>query len=402
MRTIGVINQKGGCGKTTVAMNLAACLAAQGRRTLLVDMDPQTHCSVGLAIPEDQIENTIYDVLISAHSDNPLPLKNIIWQISQNFDLAPAGIELAALEPQLAGKDRREECLRTALDDISEQYNYTIIDCPPSVGLLTFNALRASDEVIIPVETGYFALHGLSRQLETLAVLREQCQQPIVFRILPSMYDVRTKLAREVLNELKKHHLPDMFGSIINFNTKLKEAASFGQPITEYDPSSRGMQDFMALAREIVEMEKLGASEQAVESVDSQLRAISKTANELIAESQALLGSKPAQEQKKEATIQEKIDEFYGTRQNQGKVEFVALYPKAKSVYLAGDFNGWQPDRTPMTAKGGKGGWSVELGLSKGMYRYRYVVDGRWQEDPYNQHIEANEFGEYNSVLEVK
>ncbi len=409
MRCIGVINQKGGCGKTTVAMNLSACLAVQGHRTLLVDMDPQNHCAVGLAVPEEQIENNIYDVLISVHSDSPLPIKNIIWQISQNFDLAPSGIELAALAPQMADKDRREECLADTLAMVKEHYDYVVIDCPPNIGLLTFNALRASDEVIIPVETGYFALHGLIRQLETLNVLKQQCRQPITFKILASMYDVRTKLAREVLNELKKHHKAEMYKTVINFNTKLKEAASYGQPISEYDPSSKGMRDFMSLASEVTRVAnaQMDTPARKIESVDEQLRAISKSANELLEESKMFIGVKPQPHKTEEAvakkpTTQEKIDRYYGITQDQGKVRFVALYPKAEKVCIAGDFNDWQPDRTPLSRLDGNGDWAVELPLSYGTYRYRYVVDDRWQEDPYNGHNEMNEFGEYNSVLEVK
>jgi len=402
MRCISIINQKGGCGKTTVSVNLSACLAAQGRRTLLVDMDPQSHCAVGLAVPEEQIEYTIYDILIASHSDTQMSLKNVIWQITKNFDLAPAGIELAALEPQLAGKDQRENCLRNVLASDAVDYDYVVIDCPPSVGLLTFNALRAADEVIIPVETGYFALHGLTRQLETLHVLSQQCQQELTIRVLASMYDVRTKLAREVLAELRKNNAELLCRTIINFNTKLKEAAGFGQPITEYDPTSRGMKDFMALASEIANVPLADSTDQNIQTIDSQLRRISKSADELLAESQELIAGKPAQqEQQQKLSIQEKIDNFYGVRQNQGKVEFVAIYPKAKSVCLAGDFNGWQPQNTQMAASDDNGRWSIEMPLGAGRYRYRYVVDGRWQQDPYNEQVEANEFGEFNSVVEV-
>ncbi len=399
MRSIAVINQKGGCGKTTVAMNLAACLANQNRRTLLVDMDPQSHCAVGLAVPEDQIEHTIYEVLISAHSDARVSLKNIVWQIAQNFDLAPAGIELAALEPLLAGQDRREDCLRDVLENEAGNYDFVVIDCPPSVGLLTFNSLRAADEVVIPVETGYFALHGLSKQLETLDVLRQQCQQDITVKVLASMYDVRTKLAREVLSELRKNHSAYMFKAIINFNTKLKEAASFGQPITEYEPASKGMKDFMSLADEIIQDEKSVVS---VDSVESQLLAISKSADELLAESEKLVGIKPVSEPQVEMTIEEKIESFYGVRQEQDQVKFAALYPSAQKVCLAGDFNNWEPDETPLHHDGDNGRWAVEMPLSHGDYRYRYVVDGRWQQDPYNEKTVKNEFGEFNSLLEVE
>jgi len=402
MRSLAIINQKGGCGKTTVATNLSACLASQGRRTLLVDMDPQGHCAVGLAVPEEQIEQNMYDVLISAHTDRKTELKSIIWQIGQNFDLAPAGIELAALEPQLAGRDRREDCLKEVLTRDAGPYDFVVIDCPPGVGLLTFNALRAAQEVIIPVETGYFALHGLTRQLETLSVLRQQCQQEIRIRVLPTMYDVRTKLAREVLSELKKHHSDYLFKTVVNFNTKLKEASSFGQAISEYDPVSRGMRDFMALAREIIETFPTTPGPDIIESVEVQLEAITKSANELIAESKTLLGQKPALAQKPTASIQDKIDDFYGVRQEQGQVVFAGIYPKARNVQLAGDFNSWQPENTPLQRREKDGCWSVSLPLKPGIYRYRYVVDGRWQQDPHNENFEANPFGEYNSLMEVK
>ncbi|MCP4709573.1 MAG: AAA family ATPase [Planctomycetes bacterium] len=427
MRCIAVINQKGGCGKTTVSINLSSCLAVQGQRTLLVDMDPQSHCAVGLAVPEEQIERNIYDVLISAHGVAKTELKSIVWQISQNFDLAPAGIELAALEPQLSGLEKREECLKQMLGESAQGYDFVVIDCPPSVSLLTFNALRAADEVIIPVETGYFALHGLGRQLETLEVLKQQCQQQISIRMLPTMYDVRTKLAREVFSEMKKHHSGIMFESMINFNTKLKEAASFGQPISEYDPASRGMRDFMALGTELINSKGTVTTAKMIEEVELQLQTISKSADELLAESKKLVGEQPvfpreqslremkpsepaiiepelveAEVHKQVDIIQEKIDKFYGIRQNQGRVEFAALYPQASTVQIAGDFNNWQPEVTSLEREDGNGRWSINLPLNSGEYRYRYVVDGRWQSDPYNDRAEVNPFGEYNSVLEVK
>src|SRR3972149_10245239 len=177
MRTIAVVNQKGGCGKTTVSINLSAALAAKGFRTLLVDMDPQSHCAVGLAVPEEQIEQSIYDVLISRSKNEPIKLTEILWQISDRLELAPASIDLSAFEQQMTGISERECCLGDVVSEVEGDYDYTIVDCPPAVGLLTFNALRAASDVIVPVETGYFALHGLSRQLETLSILCERCDQ---------------------------------------------------------------------------------------------------------------------------------------------------------------------------------------------------------------------------------
>src|SRR5438270_3611229 len=252
MRTIAIINQKGGCGKTTTSINLAACLARLGQKTLLVDMDPQGHCGVGLAVPEEQIERTIYDGLIEASDGKPAKMSEITWQIASDFDLAPANLKLAAFEQVFAGRPGRDDRLTKALDTVRDHYEWCIIDCPPSVGLLTFNALRACDEAIVPVETGYFSLHGLAKMMETLELLRERCGKDILIRVLPTLYDTRTKLAREVLSELRAKFREYLMESTVNFNTKLKEAASFGQPITEYDPGSRGYKDFVNLARELM------------------------------------------------------------------------------------------------------------------------------------------------------
>jgi chromosome partitioning protein len=255
MRTVAIINQKGGCGKTTSSINLSACLARLGQKTLLVDMDPQGHCGTGLAVPEDQVERTIYDAMLdpSDTKDGRVPkIPDLIWQIASDFDLAPSNIRLAAFEQVFAGRAGREDRLSKVLDVVKDQYKWCVIDCPPSVGLITFNALKACDEVIVPVETGYFSLHGLTKMMETLETLRERAGKEIVIRVLPTLYDTRTKLAREVLAELRAKFKDYLMTSTVNFNTKLKEAASFGQPITEYDPGSKGYKDFVALARELM------------------------------------------------------------------------------------------------------------------------------------------------------
>src|SRR5512133_3873371 len=157
MRTIAIINQKGGCGKTTTSINLAACLARLGHKTLLVDMDPQGHCAVGLAVPEEQVERTIYDTLIEPGDGKAAKVPEVVWQIASDFDLAPANLKRAAFEQGCAGRAGREDRLTKALDNVREIYEWCVIDCPPSVGLLTFNALRACNEVLVPVETGYFS-----------------------------------------------------------------------------------------------------------------------------------------------------------------------------------------------------------------------------------------------------
>jgi len=430
MRTIAVVNQKGGCGKTTVAINLASALAEAGQTTLLVDMDPQSHCAVGLAVPEDQIEQSIYDVLISKSRNEPIKLTEILWQISDRLQLAPASIDLSAYEQQMVGIADRECCLRDVLAQVKGDYEYTIIDCPPAVGLLTFTALTAATDVVVPVETGYFALHGLSKQLETLSILCERSNQHVNVRVLASMYDIRTKMAREVLAELRKHFEDKMFKTIVNFNTKIKEAASLGQPISEYDPASKGRRDFHALAEEIISSHARLQRHEFVNSLADQLEAISATADELLMATKQGIETEPALAEiahlpaeqihaqtpheiqhehipqtaqvQQPADLDAKLADYYGVTQIEDAILFTTLYPRAAAVQIAGDFNNWQPTENLMEKIGDNGLWQAKLKLPAGKYRYRLVVDGQWQQDPYNEVTELNPYGDYNSVLEVK
>jgi len=372
MKTIAVVNQKGGCGKTTVSINLASALAEAGQRVLLVDMDPQSHCAVGLAVPEEQIEQSIYDVLISRSRNEPIKMTEILWQISDRLELAPASLDLSAFEQQMVGIAERECCLKEALNEMKDDYDYAIIDCPPAVGLLTFNALRAANDVVVPVETGYFALHGLSKQLETLSILCRRCSQQVNVKVVASMYDIRTKMAREILAELRSHFDDKMFKTIVSFNTKLKEAASFGQPISEYDPASKGRKDFSALAEEIMGAQATHQRHEFVNSLAEQLESISATADEL------LEATKPSTEAEEAVEMQEseqsepqlseeefvseemvaedieidvteeleavdepaaptaeqraaaKLSDYYGVSQISDAVVFVTLYPRAQ------------------------------------------------------------------------
>jgi chromosome partitioning protein len=435
MRTIAIINQKGGCGKTTTSINLAACLARLGQRALLVDMDPQGHCGVGLAVPEDQIERTIYDALLEERDGATARVNEIVWQIASNFDLAPSNIRLAAFEQVFAGRPGREDRLREALEKVSGNYDWAIIDCPPSVGLLTFNALRACDECLVPVETGFFSLHGLTKMMETLEELRDRCDKEILIRVLPTLYDTRTKLAREVLSELRSKFREYLMESTVNFNTKLKEAASFGQPITEYDPGSRGYKDFVNLARELmgdrpvdiepVVVEKLSRPAELVqrakqlaqltnfqfgrntvpttapvESVKVQEKTSEKIGGRFAESEEQTDAPEPAATPAARST-REKIDAFYGVKRIGAEVVFSARFEAAKNVLIAGDFNNWSSVSTPMRTSGKPGEWFMSLPLRPGRYRYRFIVDGQWTTDPHNSYVEANQFGELNNIVEV-
>jgi chromosome partitioning protein len=319
----------------------------------------------------------------------------------------------------MAGVADRENLLKEVTGEVDHEFEYAIIDCPPAVGIQTFNALRAADEVIVPVETGYFALHGLSKQLETLSILCQQAEQNVRVRVLASMYDIRTKMAREVLAELRNHFGDKMFKTVVNFNTKLKEAASYGQPINEYDTSSKGKKDFDTLAKELIASDKpredyLDTS--GVNTLSGQLESISKTADELLKTSnvpvknvkqkkaeQLVRDQKPRQSSNGlDEKISEKLSDYYGVNQFGDAVVFVSLYPRAEKVQIAGDFNNWQPDKTEMEKVGQSGVWQAKMKLPPGRHRYRIVVDGKWQQDPYNETTEPNPFGELNSIVEVQ
>jgi chromosome partitioning protein len=432
MRTVAIINQKGGCGKTTTSINLAACLARLGQKTLLVDMDPQGHCGVGLAVPEDQIERTILDALIEPGDGKVAKLEEVVWQIASDFDLAPSNIKLAAFEQMFAGRTGREDRLLKVVESARNNYAWCIIDCPPSVGLITFNALRACDEVVVPVETGYFSLHGLTKMMETLEMMKEKAGKDILIRVLPTLYDTRTKLAREVLNELRSKFADYLMESTVNFNTKLKEAASFGQPITEYDPGSRGYKDFVNLARELmghrpteVEATPTEALSRPAELVQRAKQLAQLTTQQFGKNAIPLASQQPvatngnltleAQSTRMQTmgldqtapsasmitptkTTDQKLCEFYGVKQVGDEVIFAAKF-EARKVLIAGDFNNWSPMSTPMAGQSGE--WVTRLPLQKGRYRYRFVVDGKWMTDPHNNYVETNQFGELNNVVEV-
>ncbi|MFQ5422850.1 MAG: AAA family ATPase [Phycisphaerae bacterium] len=439
MRIIAVANQKGGCGKSTIVINLAACLAREGIRVLVVDFDPQGHCALGLAVPEEQIEQNIANVLLAVHEGETPDPSRVTWQISSNYDLIPSRFDLSTLEQRLAGVEGRERYLGRFLACVEEKYDYVLIDTPPTVGFLTQNALHAATDIIVPVDTGYFSLQGLSKQLETIQSLRAGSDRQVSVRILANLYDVRTKLGREILAELRKRHGDAMFSGFINFNTKLKESSSLGQPITEYDPTSMGCRDFVRLAREVMTLfeTRPAVSPELLEQAD----ALAGRANALLATSATLVGSEPLAPagvprgldrggepaltalpsrgaaattlpaavstipapDRTMLTPEEtdrKIAAIYGAHPVTGGMEFVIAAPSATSVRLAGDFNGWQPERTPLKPLRG-GMYQVVLPLDPGRYRYRYVVDGTWRNDPANGHVETNPFGDLNSVIEV-
>lgn len=246
MRTIAIVNQKGGCGKTTTAINLAGVLAREGFRTLLVDLDPQSHCAAGLGVPEARIDQDIGDAMLSVGSKAVDPLR-LLWRAGRNLDLAPSRMKLAGLEASrggLADKNDKERRLAMVLSELSPMYDVALVDCSPAIGLLTFNALTAADTVLIPVETAYFSLQGATKQVHTVTTLGKRLGAEPALWLLATIHDSDSSLASDLLNELRRRFAGRVAPTVIRRDVKLKEAASFGQPVVEYAPESTGAADY--------------------------------------------------------------------------------------------------------------------------------------------------------------
>ena len=255
MRTVAIVNQKGGCGKTTTSINLAATLAARGLRTLLVDLDPQGHCAAGLGVPEDRIETGIAEALLAepVGGENP---ERMLWEVARNLRLAPSTLSLAGLEAArggLAAVADRDARLAKLLDRLADRFDWCIVDCPPTIGLLTFNALRAADEALVPVETGYFALKGSERQVAAIEAMAARLGRPLPLHILPTLHRPEAKLAADLHAAIQRRHGAATLPVSIREHESLREAAGFGQPITEYAPGSEACADFVRLAEWLLE-----------------------------------------------------------------------------------------------------------------------------------------------------
>ncbi|PBB05770.1 ParA family protein [Salimicrobium humidisoli] len=248
-KIISIANQKGGVGKTTTSVNLSAGLAHLGYNVLLVDIDPQGNATSGVGVEKGETEECIYNVLIEDVS-----ITSVLKKTStERLDVIPATIQLAGAEIELVPTISREVRLKNALDEVKENYDYVIIDCPPSLGLLTLNSLTASDTVMIPVQCEYYALEGLSQLLNTIRLVQKHLNKQLLIEgVVLTMFDARTNLASQVMEEVKKYFQDRVYEAVVPRNVRLGEAPSYGEPIITYDPRSRGAEVYLELAKEVV------------------------------------------------------------------------------------------------------------------------------------------------------
>lgn len=251
-RTIAIANQKGGVGKTTTAINLSACLAEKGKKVLAVDMDPQGNMTSGLGVDKDSVENTIYNLIVGEAKMEEVLIKDVL----ENLDIIPTNIDLSGAEIELLDVEEKEYIVRNEIDKIKDNYDFIIIDCPPSLSMLTINAMTTADSVLVPIQCEYYALEGLSQLIHTVELVRDRLNPKLTIEgVVFTMYDARTNLSLQVVENVKDNLEQTIYKTIIPRNIRLAEAPSYGIPINKYDPKSAGAESYLRLADEVIDKE---------------------------------------------------------------------------------------------------------------------------------------------------
>jgi len=381
MKIISIANQKGGCGKTTTAINLATALSINGKKVLLIDLDAQAHASLGLDV---ESEDSLYNV-ISTNTPRKLKIENIIKRVEDSFDIVPSNILVGTREQELADEIGRELKLSEILSTIQDQYDYILIDCSPSLGILTVNAIRASHEIIIPAETSRFSMQGVEHIMEIITLVKSRLEHDVKYRVLVTMFDSRLRHSFVMLDTFRKKFGEYLFDTIIHVNVKLKESAVMGKPVAFFDKYSRGSKDYFTFAKELILLTKQEDGQEDAFKAESASEVQPKEVKRSILSPFSKRMTK---------TVNEEAQGLFPTR-------FTIDISGAKSVYVTGSFNDWSLDDSCRLEEF-DGKWRVDIALKPGFYKYQFIVDGVWKEDPSNPRRERNSFGDINSLVEVK
>jgi chromosome partitioning protein len=431
MRVVSIVNQKGGCGKTTTAVNLAAVLARGGARVLLVDMDPQSHCAAGLGVPEQTLERTVADAMLFDHAQLPRAA-DFVWEVSHGLRLLPSSFSLASLETPhgpMASRFDRDRRLARVLAAWRDDFDWCIIDCAPTLGLLTANALRASDLAIIPVETGFFSLKGAERQVDAIQAIVRRFGREIRFHLLPTLYNEARPLSRDVVAALEKRFPEALLGLTVREHEELRDAASYGQSVTEFAPDSEAVRDFEQLAAwlcanppeataldaislprtPLVEtldprafLERAMMPEGAVSepepdvspeipNPDAAVSRIGRAAD--LAARLRSLGERTRQSAA--------LGGGYGVRVGRDGFAHFVQPASARALFVTGEFNGWSPVATPLAASADGLRMEARVRLPAGRHAYRIVTDGLAAADEFNPHRADGPDGLGLSLIEV-
>ncbi|MBN1353820.1 MAG: AAA family ATPase [Candidatus Omnitrophica bacterium] len=363
MKIISIANQKGGCGKTTTAINLSAALAQKGKKTLLIDLDPQAHASMGLGAVKTDPANSIFAIFLS-EKEGSRKIVDLTKKIEIGLELVPSHIILSTIEHELKDREEGLMVLLRAVNAIEQKYDYIIIDCPPSLGFLTFNALRAANEIIIPLETSIFSLMGVGKLISMVELIKIKLHHAPHVSGLVTMYDEYSDFAEKMLHKIEQVFNEKLLKTRISYDIALKRSQESMESIFKYDPHSRAAHDHLSLCNEIVSRDK----DETPENIFMEMRKI--------------------------------MNGIYGNMYTKEKI-FKFYAPLAKNVYVAGDFNGWKMDDSSKLKKNDGGEWKRSFFLLPGRYRYKFVVDKLWFWDPENPKKEPNQYGGFDSIFTI-
>ncbi|MFH1380949.1 MAG: AAA family ATPase [Candidatus Omnitrophota bacterium] len=363
MKIFAIANQKGGCGKTTTAINLAAALGQKGKRTLLIDLDPQAHASIGLGFLNVDSTQSVF-CLFSNNPEKNKPLTRLIKNAEPGLDVLPSHIILSTIEHELRERTEGILILTKAITHANLDYDYIIIDCPPNLGFLTFNALRAANEIIVPVETSVFSIMGVGKLLSMVELIKIKLHHAPHIKGLVTMFDEYSDFSQKMLNKIRFIFKDRLIKTFISFDMAVRQAQEKTVSIYKSGFESRAGHDYMGLANELINSSGHDPAEDIYQEM-----------NKILHGSYGSVYSK------------EKMFTFYA--------------PRAKKVHIVGDFNNWKIDDASGLDKKDSGDWEKSFYLLPGQYRYKFVADGLWFWDPQNPAKERNPYGDFDSIIKV-